>query len=102
MEGETPELLVRNKQLDGGPVQILSLPGHVLQSAHVASRLIGVAPRNGDAASVRDAVIRWRHARARGLSASDAPEALGVSRATLHRRENRPDPAPHAYVAQGR
>ena len=66
MEGETPELLVRNKQLDGGPVQILSLPGHVLQSAHVASRLIGVAPRNGDAASVRDAVIRWRHARARG------------------------------------
>ena len=83
-------------------MRVRSLPGHVLRRAHVVSRLICVALRYSDAACGRDAVIRWRHAWARGLSAADAPEALGVSRATLRRRENRPDPAPHAYVAQGR
>lgn len=39
-----------------------------------------------------DAVRRWRRARAAGLSADDAAEAVGVSRATLYRWARRPEP----------
>lgn len=62
---------MRNQRIDGGPMRVRSLPGHVLRSAHIASSPIGVAARNSDSASGRDADIGWRHARARDLSAAD-------------------------------
>ncbi|MGH6922598.1 MAG: integrase core domain-containing protein, partial [Propylenella sp.] len=39
-----------------------------------------------------DAVMRWRHAMAKGLSAEEAAAAVGQSRATLYRWEKAPEP----------
>lgn len=73
-------------------MQVRSLPRHVIRNATVGSRLIGAEPRNSAAAIRRDALIRWQRARARGLSAADSAEAVGVPRATLYRWAKRPEP----------
>lgn len=73
-------------------MQVRSLPRHVIRNATVGSRLIGAEPHASAAAIRRDALIRWQRARARGLSAADAAEAVGVPRATLYRWAKRPEP----------
>lgn len=72
-------------------MQVFGLPGHVIRSAAVASRL--AAKSLSDEAAIRaDAVRRWQRARAAGLPADAAAAAIGVSRATLYRWAKRPEP----------
>ena len=71
-------------------MQVFGLPGHVIRSAAVASRLAAKSLSN-EAAIRADAVRRWQRARAAGLPA-DAAAAIGVSRATLYRWAKRPEP----------
>ena len=73
-------------------MQVRSLPRHVIRNAMVGSRLIGAEPPDSAASIRRDALIRWQQARARGLNAADAAEAVGVPRATLYRWAKRPEP----------
>ena len=73
-------------------MQVRSLPRHVIRNAMVGSRLIGAEPDDSAAAIRRDALMRWQRARALGLSAADAAEAVGVPRATLYRWAKRPEP----------
>ena len=73
-------------------MQVLGLPGQVIRSAGVASRLLAAKTPDIAAAGRRDAVARWRRAMARGLSAAAAAEAVGVPRATLYRWEKRAEP----------
>lgn len=72
-------------------MQVFGLPRHVIRSAGLASRLAAKTP-NIEAASRRDAVVRWRRAMADGLSAAKAARAVGVPRATLYRWEKRLEP----------
>jgi transposase len=72
-------------------MQVFGLPGHVIRSAAVASR-IAARSLSHEAAIREDAVRRWKSARAAGLSADDAAAAIGVSRATLYRWAKRPEP----------
>ena len=64
-------------------MQVFGLPRHVTRGAALASRLGG--KERSDEAHRRDALERWRRARSNGLSAADAADAVGVSRATLYR-----------------
>ena len=48
--------------------------------------------RSIEAARRRDAVARWRQARANGLTAEQAARAVGVARANLYRWDKRPEP----------
>lgn len=73
-------------------MQVFGLPGHVIRNAGCASRLFAAQPPDIEAAKRRDALARWRQAMARGLSAADAAEAVGVPRATLYRWEKQPEP----------
>jgi transposase InsO family protein len=72
-------------------MQVFGLPGHVIRSATVASR-IAARSLSHEAAIREDAVRRWKSARAAGLSADDAAAAIGGSRATLYRWAKRPEP----------
>lgn len=72
-------------------MQVFGLPGHVIRSARVASRLAAQAP-DTEAARRHDAVVRWRAAMGEGLSAAAAARAVGVPRATLYRWEKRAEP----------
>ena len=74
-------------------MQVRGLPRHIIRNANAASRLIAAEPRNSAAAIRRDAVLRWKRARARGLSAADAAEVVGVPRATLYRWARCPEPS---------
>lgn len=73
-------------------MQVFGLPGHVIRTSRAASRLIAAKPPNSAATRRRDAASRWRHAMAKGLSAADAAQAVGVPRATLYRWEKRAEP----------
>ena len=80
-------------------MQVRGLPRHANRNAAIGSRQTDAEPHNSAAAIRRDAVIRWKQARARVLSAADAAEAVGVPRATLYRREKCPEPGsrrPHS------
>jgi len=73
-------------------MQVFGLPGHVIRNGRGASRLLDAKTSNIEAARRRDAVVRWRAAMAKGLSAEDAAQAVGVPRATLYRWQKRPEP----------
>ena len=74
-------------------MQVFGLPGHVIRKGRAASRLLDAQTSDLEAAGRRDAVARWRRAMCDGLSAQKAARAIGVPRATLYRREKRPEPA---------
>lgn len=71
-------------------MQVFGLPGHVIRSAKIASRIAAKSP-DYEAAIRRAAVGRWRRAMADGLTAAAAARAVGVARATLYRWEKRPE-----------
>lgn len=86
-------------------MQVFGLPGYVIRSGRVASRLLDAQTSNIEAARRRDAVARWRRAMADGLVAEDAARAVGVPRATLYRWEQRPQrrsSRPHHIRAKNR
>ena len=64
-------------------MQTIGLPRHVTRGAALAPCLC--ARERSDAAHGRGALDRWRQARADGLTAQAAANAVGVSRATLYR-----------------
>jgi putative transposase len=72
-------------------MQVFGLPRHVIKAGALVSR-IAAKSLSTEAAMRLDAVRRWRRARAAGLSADDAAAAVGVSRATLYRWAERPEP----------
>ena len=59
------------------------LPRQITRGAALASRLCG--KERSDEAHRRDALERWRQARADGLTARAAANAVGVPRSTLYR-----------------
>ncbi len=71
-------------------MQVFGLPRQVISSARVAAQL-GEGKVDAALESRRDAVRRWREARAQGLSAQAAADAVGVSRATLYRWRKQPE-----------
>jgi transposase InsO family protein len=71
-------------------MQVFGLPGHVIRTGKLASRIAAQSSDN-EAALRRTAVARWRRAMADGLSAERAAKAVGVPRATLYRWEERPE-----------
>ena len=71
-------------------MQVFGLPGHIIRTGKLASRLAAKSSDN-EAASRRAAIARWRQAMAKGLSAEDAAAAVGAPRATLYRWERRPE-----------
>lgn len=73
-------------------MQVFGLPRHITRTAQSASRLLGAKPSNSVAERRRDAVARWRGARANGLTAEQAARAVGISRATLYRWMRAPIP----------
>lgn len=72
-------------------MQVFGLPRHVIRAGALASRIAAKSLSN-EAVSREDAVRRWRQARAAGLSADEAANAVGVSRATLYRWTRRAQP----------
>jgi transposase InsO family protein len=73
-------------------MQVFGLPGHVIRNGRYASRLIDAETQNIAAAIRHDAVLRWRQAIAKGLTAQAAAAIVGVPRSTLYRWEKRPQP----------
>jgi putative transposase len=71
-------------------MQVFGLPGHVIRSAALASRIAAQSSSN-EAAIRRELVRRWRRAIGEGLTAAQAARAVGASRASLYRWERRPD-----------
>lgn len=84
-------------------MQVFGLPSHSIRNARAASRLLAAKTPNIEAQRRREAVARWRRARADGLGAEQAARAVGVSRATLYRWEKRAEPKsrrPHRLRAR--
>jgi putative transposase len=73
-------------------MQVFSLPSQVRRNARAASRLLEAKTPGIETERRRDAVARWRRAMADGLTAGQAAQAVGVSRATLYRWETSPVP----------
>ncbi len=71
-------------------MQVFALPRHITRTASLASRL--ERPERGIAARRREHVARWQKARSHGLSARQAAQLIGVSRATLYRWARDPEP----------
>lgn len=69
-------------------MQVFGLPGHIIRSGKVASRIAAQSPDN-EAAIRRAAVARWRQAMADGLTSEQAAQAAGLPRANLYRWEQR-------------
>jgi transposase InsO family protein len=72
-------------------MQVFGLPGHIIRSGKLASRIAAQSPDN-EAAIRRAAVSRWRQAVMDGLTSEQAARAVGVPRANLYRWEKRPAP----------
>lgn len=70
-------------------MQVFGLPGHIIRSGKLASRLIAAQAPDSEAAVRRDLLDRWQRARSKGLSADEAAEAVGASRASLYRWQAR-------------
>src|SRR5579871_5265947 len=68
-------------------MQVRGLPGQVIRNGRAASRLLDAKTPDIEAARRRDAVARWRRAKANGLTADEAAHAVGVPRSTLYRWE---------------
>jgi len=73
-------------------MQVFGLPSDVIRNSRAASRLLAAKTPNSEATRRRDTVGRWRRAMAGGLTAEQAARAIGVPRATLYRREKKPEP----------
>ena len=73
-------------------MQVFGLPGHLIRNGRRASRLIDAQPPNSAAAIRRDALTRWRQAMAKGLTAQEAADVVGVARSTLYRWEKALEP----------
>jgi putative transposase len=71
-------------------MQVFGLPGHIIRSGKVASRIAAQSSDN-EAAIRRATVARWRQAIADGLVVAAAAKAVGAPRATLYRWEKRPE-----------
>lgn len=72
-------------------MKVFGLHGSVYRGAGLASRLATAT----DATTIalrRVALVRWQAARRQGLSAAQAAQAVGVSRASLYRWQKRPQP----------
>jgi transposase InsO family protein len=72
-------------------MQVFGLPGHVIRTGKLASRLIVAQAPDAEATVRRDLLARWDRARSRGLSADEAAKAVGASRASLYRWQKRPE-----------
>jgi putative transposase len=71
-------------------MQVFGLPGHIIRSGKLASRIAAQSSDN-EAAIRRATVVRWRQAIGAGLTGEQAAKAVGVPRATLYRWEQRPE-----------
>ena len=71
-------------------MQVFGLPRHIIRTGSLASR-IAAKSSSSEAAIRRDLVRRWRQAIREGLTASQAAQAVGASRASLYRWERCPD-----------
>lgn len=71
-------------------MQVFGLPRHVIRTGSLASRIAAKSSSN-EAAIRRELVRRWRGAVAQGLTAAQAAEAVGASRASLYRWERAPE-----------
>lgn len=67
-------------------MQVFGLPRHIIRSGSLASR-IAARSLSHEAAMRRDLVRRWRRAMAKGLTAAEAADVVGASRASLYRWE---------------
>ena len=72
-------------------MQVFGLPRHVIRTGSLASRIAAKASSN-EAAMRRELVCRWRQAMREGLTAAQAAQAVGASRASLFRWEKEPQP----------
>lgn len=70
-------------------MQVFGLPGHIIRSGKLSSRIAAKSPDN-EAAIRREAARRWRQAMADGLTAEQAAKAVGHSRSSLYRWEKQP------------
>ena len=73
-------------------MQVFGLPGHIIRSGSLASRLIAAEAPKTEAAVRREMLDRWDRARSNGLSAEQAAHAVGAGRASLYRWRKRPEP----------
>jgi putative transposase len=73
-------------------MQVFGLPGHVIRSGRVASRLIDAKTPSIVATIRYDALRRFHEARRHGLGAAKAARVVGVSRASLYRWAKRLEP----------
>jgi len=72
-------------------MQVFGLPRHVSRTGSLASRIAAKASSK-EAAIRRVLVERWRQAMREGLTAAQAAQAVGASRASLFRWEKEPQP----------
>lgn len=72
-------------------MQVRALPRQIIRGATFASRLAAQTP--SIEAARRDAILRrWHQARRDGLTADQAADAVGASRASLYRWDRRAEP----------
>ena len=72
-------------------MQVFGLPGHIIITGKLASRLAAKS-QNNVAAIRRAAIARWRQARTDGLTAEQAARAVGVPPSTLYRWQKQIEP----------
>src|SRR4051812_33309694 len=70
-------------------MQVFGLPRHVIRTGSLASRIAAKSSSN-ETAMRRELVCRWRQAMREGLTAAQAAQAVGASRASLFRWEKEP------------
>ncbi len=73
-------------------MQVRGLPRQIIRNGAVGARLLSAKTPDIEAERRRDAVARWRRARADGLTAEQAAHAVGVPRSTLYRWEKAAEP----------
>lgn len=73
-------------------MQVFGLPGHIIRTGGLASRLIAATAPDSQAAVRRDLLDRWDRARCKGLTGEEAARAVGASRASLYRWRKQPTP----------
>ena len=71
-------------------MQVFGLPRQLIRTGSLASRIAAKSSSN-EAAIRRELVRRWRQAMARGLTAEEAAQAVGASRASLYRWQRSPE-----------
>lgn len=72
-------------------MQVFGLPRHVIRNGCTASR-VAAQSCSEETRKREAAVLRWRQAMADGLTAEQAAHAVGATRSTLYRWEDRPEP----------